>query len=69
MYKVLKGFNGLSKGEVVDTVERKPRAFGERYNKSHEISYQGNYHTLFLLPESYGELAGWCIALKDWEFK
>ena len=73
MYKVLKGFEGHRVGaEVIDTISRKPVKFGD-YSKGdnirHKISYKGNYYIVFLLPECYGELAGRCISLKDWEIK
>jgi hypothetical protein len=63
MIKVLKGWNGLKCDEIVEKIDRKGRNFGRGLNKKFEVSYKGQWHVVFHLPSSYGELEGSCIAI------
>jgi len=74
--KIVTNFNGC-RGELVGTVKRtmqKRTGRGSkqrgRYNPYHVVSYKGETYRVFMLPASYGEIAGLCIdvtpeAVKD----
>ncbi len=66
MIKVLKNYNGINHGEIIDIIERKGRNFGDtRKGESvrWEVSYKGKWHVVFNLPSCYGEAKGSCISI------
>jgi len=62
MYKVLKGYDGHT-ATIVEEIKRKPRSYGRDGYKRSEISYKGEYYTVFKLPAVYGALEGYCISI------
>ena len=80
--KVLKNYDGMSNAthlkygqpltEIVEEIERVSRAYGDRRKGDeirHEVSYKGEWTTVFRLPESYGEFAGDCISPESLRLK
>jgi hypothetical protein len=67
--KVLRNYDGF-RGELVEEIERMPvrvkncdrkgRKIGPEYDT---VSYKGERHAVFCLPQSYGALAGLCISI------
>jgi hypothetical protein len=69
MIKVLKGYDGINHGTIVEVIERKGRNFGDRRKGEqlrYEVSYKGKWHVVFNLPKIYGELSGQCINLDSY---
>jgi hypothetical protein len=68
MIKVLKGYDGINHGTIVEVIERKGRNFGDRRKGEvvrYEVSYKGKWHVVFNLPACFGEVAGSCISIKE----
>lgn len=70
---VIQNFNGL-RGELVETVDRKgvqvrlAEKRGGRGAPQHgvyRVSYKGERYKTFILPKSYGVIAGVCINLRS----
>jgi len=63
--KVITNYNGL-RGDYVETITRKSKSIGNTRKgeqKREAVSYKGKYYTVFRLPESYGEIAGFVIRI------
>ena len=68
MIKVLKGYDGINHGTIVEVIERKGRNFGDRRKGEvvrYEVSYKGKWHVVFNLPACFGEVAGSSISIKE----
>lgn len=66
MIKVLKGYDGIKQGTVIETIERKGRHYGDTRKgnqRRYEVSYKGKWYGVFILPACYGESSGHCISI------